>query len=265
MKTTCWIIFNGFLPGEEFRDFAKMIQKAAIDRGHDAIIYKNNELISLLAGPSSLMVHPNISLPDYVVCTDKDIYLAKQLELLGVPVFNSASTIEISDDKIKTYQVLAQKNISIPKTVIAPKTFGLNVAFDENYFKFITEHFDFPLIVKEAFGSFGEQVYLIKNETELRTKINLITGKPFVIQEFIESSYGKDLRVQVVGDEVVTTMMRTSKDDFRANVTSGGTMQFYTPNAYEKKIAVQAAKAIQADFAGVDLLFGNDGQPIVCE
>src|SRR5699024_8168413 len=84
-------------------------------------------------------------------------------------------------------------------------------------------------------------------------------------QEFIHSSYGKDLRLHVVGDEVAAAMMRSSKNDFRANVTAGGTMTPYEPSKIEMELAIAATAAIHADFAGVDLLFGPNGQPIVCE
>lgn len=85
-----------------------------------------------------------------------------------------------------------------------------------------------------------------------------------MFQEFIESSYGRDLRLQVVGNQVVAAVKRTSENDFRANVTSGGSMTVYEPSTYEKALAVAATKAIGADFAGVDLLFGQTG-PLICE
>src|SRR5690625_5057345 len=107
-----------------------MIQKAATDCGHESIIYKNNELISILSDRLSIISSNPLDLPDYVVFTDKDIYLAKQLEFLGIPVFNSANTIEISDDKIKTYQYLAKDGVPIPRSIFAPKTFGLDILFD---------------------------------------------------------------------------------------------------------------------------------------
>jgi len=242
-----------------------MIQKAAINHGHEASIYTNDEVISFLNETPSLLAEQITKLPHYVVFTDKDIYLAKQLELLGIPVFNSADTIEISDDKIKTYQYLAKRNIAIPKTIIAPKTFGCHLDTEKKFLKQVREQLAFPFIIKEAFGSFGEQVYLIQNELEMKKQLKAITDQPFMFQEFIQTSYGKDVRIQVVGSEVITAMLRTSNGDFRANVTTGGKMQTYEPSKQEKKIAIQATKAIGADFAGVDLLFGKDETPIVCE
>lgn len=37
------------------------------------------------------------------------------------------------------------------------------------------------------------------------------------MQEFVKSSVGKDLRLNVVGNKVVATMKRLNEDDFRAN------------------------------------------------
>ena len=55
-----------------------------------------------------------------------------------------------------------------------------------------------PFIVKEAYGSFGEQVYLIHTENDLLKTIHDLGHKPFIIQEFIEHSKGRDIRVNVV-------------------------------------------------------------------
>lgn len=265
MKLSCWIIYNGFLPGNKFRGYAEMIQDAAIARGHEATLYTNSDIVSFLDQEINIISLKNDLLPDYIVFTDKDIYLAKQLELLHIPVFNCAKAIDISDDKIKTYQMLAAKQIPIPRTVFAPKTFGVRAPFDELFLQSVIEQFGFPLIMKEAFGSFGEQVYFVSNVVELKEQVEKIADRPFMFQQFIETSVGVDLRLQVVGDEVITAMKRTSKTDFRANVTSGGKMETYFPNDAEKALAIRAAKAIGADFAGVDLLFGENNERIVCE
>lgn len=259
-----WIIYNGNLPGNKFLDFAEMLQAAAIQKKNHATIYKNNDLLSVLdSSQLGLLFKDNIELPDYVIFTDKDIYLANQLELLGIPVFNSAHSIAVSDDKIATYQALSAKQLPIPQTIIAPKIF---TSHKESSFDLdaIIEKLGIPLIVKESFGSFGEQVYLIQTQDELKKKIGALHGQPYMFQEFINSSYGKDLRLQVVGDEVVAAMMRTSENDFRANITAGGKMKPYQPTEEEKELAIAGTKAIGADFAGVDLLFGENG-PLICE
>lgn len=261
----CWIIYNGFLESNKFKDFAQMLANAATVFGHEAHIVKNDEVLQLLTTNASAFFNDKSNIPNYILFTDKDIYLAKQLELLGIPVFNSANTIEISDDKIKTYQYLTHSHLPIPKTIVNPKTYGMRAAFDDSYYTAIIDTFGFPFIIKEAFGSFGEQVYLVHDEAELRNYVDTLSDRPFMFQQFIETSYGKDLRLQVIGDNVICAMMRTADNDFRANVTAGGKMTAYEPNEKERTLAIQASKAIGAHFSGVDLLFGKNGEPIVCE
>lgn len=258
-----WIIYNGFLESDKFIDFAVMLQEAARKRGHHATIIKNDEVLNVLNKNTFQNMNPQ--LPDYVLFTDKDIYLANTLERMDVPVFNRAKAIEISDDKIKTYEKLADANIPIPDTVIAPKTFGKPITISHPFIKRMIEHFQYPFILKEAFGSFGEQVYLVHNDEQLQHYIKKIGGVPFVFQQYIVESHGVDLRLQVVGDEVVAAMKRTSQTDFRANVTNGGQMEPYKPNVDEMELAVNATKAIGAHFAGVDLLIGKNGERFVCE
>lgn len=260
-----WIIYNGNLPGQKFLDFAQWFHYAAEERNLTTTIYKNNELLSLLTEETFDLIHQKNDLPDFVIFTDKDIYLAKQLEILGIPVFNSAKSIAASDDKIATYQVLSQKQLPIPQTIIAPKIFTASDILDLEFLTNVVRTIGFPMIIKEAFGSFGEQVYLIHTTEELKSKVKSLSGKAFVFQQFISTSYGKDIRLHVVGDQVVAAMLRKSAYDFRANITTGGTMEVYRPNAKEKELAIKATQAIEADFAGVDILFGPGGQPILCE
>lgn len=260
-----WIIYNGNLPGNKFLDFAEWMQEAAAKKNSDTTIFKNNELLSYLTSSQlELLQQPKEKLPDYVVFADKDIYLAKQFELLGVRVFNRARAIEVSDDKITSYQLLATQNLPIPKTIIAPKIFSTG-QLDDNTIQLAVNKLGFPMILKEAFGSFGEQVYLIHTKQELIQKVQSLQGKAFMFQEFISSSYGKDMRLHVVGDHVVAAMERMSADDFRANITAGGTMKAHHPPKQEQEMAIAATKAVGADFAGVDLLYGPDNKPIVCE
>lgn len=266
MRPNGWIIYNGNLPSEDFVDFAQWLHIAATKQGIHTQIYKNNELLVHMTRHSLGLLNGKAEeLPDFVIFIDKDIYLARQLEWLGIPVFNNARAIEISDDKIATYQMLTQKGIHIPETIIAPKIFSRHASMDTNFMTYVADTLGFPMIIKEAFGSFGEQVYLIHTHEEMTDKVQEMIGKPFLFQAFIDSSFGKDMRLQVVGDQVVASMLRRSVDDFRANVTAGGTMERYEPTEAEKELAVAATKAIGADFAGIDLLFGPDQTPIVCE
>lgn len=220
---------------------------------------------------TNIMVDANTSVAyendiDFILFWDKDIRLAAYLEQSGYPVFNSSEAIAICDDKSLTHMCLHKAGMPMPRTILAPMTYA-NIGYNNlDFLKRVVAQLGFPMVVKECFGSFGMQVYLAHNEEELIEIINKIGGKPFLFQEYIECSSGKDIRIHVVGDQVITSMYRYSENgDFRANITNGGNMKPYEPSEEEKSLAIQCCKAIGLDFAGIDLLFGPDGTPLVCE
>ena len=201
--------------------------------------------------------------PDFVLFWDKDIHLARRLESEGIRLFNSADAIEICDNKILTAVTLSGK-VSTPKTVISPKTFE-GVGYNSlNFVENATRVLGFPLIIKEAYGSFGAQVYLAKTLDEAKKIIVSLGHKDFIMQELIRESIGRDVRVNVVGDKVVSAMERYNENDFRSNISNGGSMKKIELTPDIEAIAIKATEIIGLDFAGVDVLFGNDG-PIVCE
>ena len=260
---SCWIVVNGYLQQEKFSDLALFIKESAVRKGISAKIIRNYELLSVIdIGKAKLIIDQ--PLPDFVLFLDKDIHLARQLELLGLPVYNRSEAIDICDSKAKTHQALANHDIPMPKTIFPPFTYeGID---RQNYdaFSRIGQALGYPLVVKEAYGSFGQQVYLIKDEDELIELVKKLKHKPFILQEFIENSRGRDIRINVVGDQVIAAMKRTSEHDFRANMTNGGQGSPYTPTEAEAELAINAARILGVDFAGVDLLFGEDG-PLLCE
>ncbi|MFF2755072.1 RimK family alpha-L-glutamate ligase [Psychrobacillus sp. NPDC058041] len=255
---TCWIVYNGSLTDEKFIDQARLLQEAAINQGIEAILVKNYELIMDVQ-------HGLHSKPDFVVFLDKDILLAKFLKNEGIPVFNDPDVIEICDNKARQYMILAKAQVPMPKTIIAPKVYSNFTIQHSGYYEQVLETLHLPMIIKEAHGSFGMKVYLIETKKQFFDKVEELNGKEYVFQEYIESSRGRDIRVNVVGGQVIACMHRHSETDFRANITNGGTASPIILTERQKEVAILAAKALNAEFAGVDLLFGENEEPLVCE
>ena len=153
----------------------------------------------------------------------------------------------------------------MPRTILAPKTFA-NVGYPQVRFAAeAARALGFPVVLKECFGSFGQQVYLFHDVDALCQKVQSLAGTPLLFQELIHESYGRDARINVVGGRVVACMLRQSTDgDFRSNLTRGGAMAPYSPTRAEAELAVRATELLGLDFAGVDVLFGRDG-PLLCE
>ncbi|WP_067841964.1 ATP-grasp domain-containing protein [Amphibacillus sediminis] len=259
-----WLIYNGGLLDQKFLELNEWyIQTAAYFDIHLTAV-ANSDLVFGIKENKPAIMSP-IQNPDFVLYLDKDIRLAEQIQLAGIPVFNSAQTIAWCDNKIMMHQRLAKYGLPQPETIFAPMLFPDQVELDINYLDQIIEQLSLPLIVKEAFGSFGEQVYLVKNKQELIKTAKALRFTPHLYQAYIKSSHGKDIRIHVVGDQVVASMKRISLCDFRANVSNGATMEEAEPDASFKALAVKASQAVGADFSGVDLLFAANGNPIICE
>src|SRR6185312_14700244 len=96
-------------------------------------------------------------------------------------------------------------------------------------------------------------------------KTDELRGVDYVFQKFIATSRGRDIRVNIVGGEIVAAMYRHSESDFRANITNGGVASEVGLTDAQRALAISAAEAVGAEFAGVDLLFGDNEEPLVCE
>lgn len=257
-----WLIVNEFLNTNKFMEHTIWIEQAAKDFGVNMLIITNAQCLVRLTTNSELRE----SRPDFVLFWDKDIRLAKYLESFHIPVFNNSEAIANCDDKSLTHLILQRNGIPMPKTVFAPMTYP-NIGYTNvDFLETVMEELEFPMVVKECFGSFGAQVYLALTPQDLVQLVGSIGAKPMLFQEFIKESAGHDVRLQVVGDEVVASMYRYSENgDFRANITNGGKMRAYQPSEEEISLALTSCRLLDLAFGGVDLLLGKDNQPIVCE
>jgi len=258
-------VVNHFLRNKKFHELEEKFKKAAIELSVEYEILTNMECMQVYT--PFFNSNEKLRLPDDgnpVLFWDKDIILAKALEKKGHRVYNSADAIAACDNKILTSCLLNGHGIDMPVTVPAPMTYS-NVGFnDTSYLSFVEEKLGFPVVVKEAYGSFGAQVYLANNNNELQELVSKISPE-HLYQQYIDTSCGRDLRLQVVGETIVAAMYRYSVTDFRANITNGGLMKAYEPDDEQCEIAIKAAKVLGLDFAGVDLLFGENEKPMICE
>lgn len=257
-----WLIVNGYLKSEKFEEIYRWLIDAAEKEGIKLREISNDQLDSIL--PANPQETDWASRPDFVLFWDKDVKLARLLEREGFQVFNSAEGIEACDDKALTFIKLKNKNIEMPKTFIAPMTFDKEYP-DYTFVLQVQESLGYPMIIKENKGSFGEQVYLVENYYDAVEKIKSIGHDEFIMQEYIESSKGRDVRIHVVGNQIVTAMERRNDNDFRANVTNGGRMKKYIPTKEQAEMAVTVCRELGVDFAGVDIMFGKDDEPVLCE
>lgn len=204
---------------------------------------------------------PDIALVRYGAgITDNTVAFIRELELSGVRSINSSSSITKAKDKLLTGQILSSIGIRVPKTM--PVQLPANVDL-------IEEHIGLPCVIKLVTGSYGEGVYLCKTACELRSLLSLLavvaSGSSILAQEYLGSRAGEDVRVLVVGDEIIGAMRRTAPTgDFRANISAGGTGSPHPVTDEIRDIVIQTVKALGLTIAGIDLLFTDEGFA-VCE
>lgn len=290
-----FLVVNGFLGSAKFDDLYRLLQAAFARRGAELEIRSSSEFATPLGSLESLgSLAPDTpkapkapNFPDFVLFWDKDAALARRFEDAGLKVYNSSAAVAACDDKILTALALSRAGLPTPATIVAPLTFegigyvhggmktgrqnegvGNDGALPE-FLRKAGERLGFPMVIKEAYGSFGAQVYLAETLQEAAKIVSTFGHKRFLMQEYIpafpSSRRGRDLRVNVVAGKVVATILRENLRDFRSNVTNGGTAKAIEAPNEVVTLAVAAAEAVGADFAGVDVLLRENGEPLVCE
>lgn len=256
-----WLVVNSYYNPAKFRALYKVLQESAEKAGLRYSMWSSDALPTIIG---SKCREPR---PDFVLFWDKDVLLARAMEISGLRLFNSASAIAAADDKVQTALKLSKYNIPQPDTIPAPTCFPgcrRNPSSAEQAGKIL----GWPLVIKENKGSFGQQVYLANNIAEAAKILNHIGEHDCLFQKYIAASKGKDLRVTVVGGKVVCAMERhtSNTQEFRSNIGQGGTAVSRPISPLEEKLALAATAALGLDFAGVDILLGRDeNERYVCE
>lgn len=185
--------------------------------------------------------------------------LLRQFESKGIFCMNDASSIAQSRDKLFASQLLAKHGVQIPIT-----GFAKSPSDTKDLIHMVN---DAPLIIKLLESTQGKGVVLAETKKAAESVINAFKSLQtnILVQEFIKESDGKDIRCFVVDGKVVASMMRQAqKGEFRANIHQGGTASTVRITAEEKKMALKAAKVLNLQVAGVDIIRSHRG-PLLLE
>lgn len=185
--------------------------------------------------------------------------ILRQFEMMGVYSLNESTSITRSRDKLRCLQILSRSGIGLPVTSYAHST-----KMTEKIIQMVGGA---PCVIKLIEGTQGKGVILADTSKAAESVIDGFRQMKahFLVQEFIKESNGQDIRAFVVGDKVVASMMRTAKaGEFRSNLHRGGTAKMIEISQEEASMAINAAKALGLNVAGVDLLRSSRG-PLVLE
>lgn len=242
-----------------------MLQKAARDRGHKVRIFRDSRFQMVYSKHDPWLLYDGKPFPHYDVVIIRPsvllnfasrVSLVKQMEMMGILLFNRHESIKKCKNKVDTMQILTHYDIPMPKTVVVRQPDDLKQAA-----KIVG---GFPLIVKDQVGSFGNGVVIMESMRALNSALHW--NKPmYILQEYVKFSKGKDIRIFVINGKVVGSMMRSSKKgEFRSNLELGGEGAPVEVTDEEASIAIRSAQALDLTYGGVDIMRGKDG-PVVLE
>ena len=179
-----------------------------------------------------------------------------EINSLAEKSYNPLEAYNIYINKYEQVKRLRSKSFLIPKYV-------LGTALSD--FDLIVKVIGKPFVAKGLESSMGEQISLIESKEDLH-KLYVEYGmeKEWLFEEFITTSFGRDMRFYSIRGEVVACMQRKSQGDFRANVALGASVEAYEITSEIRQIAKDIYEQTGLDFLGIDLLFGEE-KPYFCE
>jgi gamma-F420-2:alpha-L-glutamate ligase len=206
--------------------------------------------------------HPT---PDFVIprqgfnTTYAALALLNTLAHEGVFLCNNAQSVTASRDKCFMHQQFVKHGLPTPKTMLAPTPID---------YSHIDQHIGFPLVLKILSGSQGRGVMLCDTPGALQDMLEFIYSfdrkATTLLQQYIAESRGRDLRVLVLGGQILGVFERSSLTEFKANFSRGGNVAPFPVDAEIKRLALAATHLSGLHMAGVDLLFTKNGYTL-CE
>ena len=173
----------------------------------------------------------------------------------GIRVVNTARAIERTVDKFWTSALLEQCGIPTPETIVCESPEEAMAAFRGLG----------DVIVKPLFGSMGLGMVRVADEEmayRVFQTIETIRGV-YYLQHTVDHD-GRDIRVFVLGGRILAAIERRAQG-WRTNIARGAVGHPVTLPESWAALALRAAAAVGAEYAGVDLLPARDGGVFVLE
>jgi ribosomal protein S6--L-glutamate ligase len=185
--------------------------------------------------------------------------VVRQFEMMGTFSVNESVAISRSRDKLRSLQLLSRKGIGMPRTGFAHHPDKID--------DLIKNVGGAPVVIKLLEGTQGIGVVLAHTQETTETIIEacMRLNADTLVQEYIKEAGGADVRCLVVSGKFIAAMKRqAAKGEFRSNLNRGGSASIVKLSPAERKAAINAAKTMELNMGGVDILRSNSG-PVVIE
>ncbi len=179
----------------------------------------------------------------------RGLYALRFFEHYGCRTVNPAEVVERAGDKILGSLALQAAGVPTPRTIVAFTDDGALQALEE---------IGYPAVLKPPIGSWGRLIARVHDREEAEQILEHKSALPsptqsiFYVQEHVPKPE-RDLRLFVVGDEVVAAMSRRS-EAWRTNAARGAVAEPLTPSSELTEIALRAARAVGGGVLAVDAM-----------
>ena len=243
-----WLIYSESGASEN-RDYIHWFIDEAKKQGlHMSLVLREDLMIGIYQNKSAIFKDNTPVLPpEAAVVRTIDPLLSMHLEQLGTTVFNSAEVSRICNHKGLTHHTVNQLGIPMMDTFYFTKS-ELPVQPPLNY----------PFVIKNVHGRGGKEVFYIENDADWMQSKKKLSCE--IILQAADVQLGKDLRVYIIGKEIIASVLRESDVDFRANFTLGGNASLYQLKEEEEKLVKKIISHFEFDLVGVDFLIGKNGE-----
>ncbi len=236
--------------------------------GHESLVVDHSlcDLIIEQEGPSIIYKGHRLEGVDAIIprigasVTFYGTAVVRQFELMGAFSAVTSQAIVRSRDKLRSLQILSKNGLGMPKTAFTNFSKGGEK-------QLIEQVSGAPVIIKLLEGTQGLGVVLAETKKAAQSVVEAFHGLKarIIVQEYIKEAKGADIRAFVVHGKVVGAMKRQGAEgEFRSNLHRGGVATVIKLSRLERQAALNAAKALGLDVAGVDLLQSDRG-PLILE
>lgn len=176
--------------------------------------------------------------------------ILRAMEECDVKLINSRESLEIASDKFLTSVFLEKYKIPTPKTIICEDPHIALDAFEE---------LGSDCVIKPLYGSKGIGITRINDRGFAENVIYSLgqLNEVFYLQEFIEHQ-NRDIRILVLGDKVIAGMYRVA-NTWKTNIHAGARAEPIELTEELKDLAINSAKAVKTEIAGVDIVESERG------
>ena len=241
------------------------LRQAALDRGHDvAVVDYLRCYMDITARRPKVLFRGEEVRPDAVIPRIGATYtfygasVVRQFEMADVYTVNNSDGISRSRDKLRSMQLLSRAGVGLPTTSFAHDSLDIDGILDVVGGP--------PVVVKLLEGTQGVGVVLAETQKAAESVISAFRqlDANFLVQQFIEEAEGADIRALIVGGEVVAAMRRQGPPgEFRSNLHRGGRAEVIELTPNQRATALRAARAMDLNVAGVDLIQSSNGSMVL--